>query len=135
MYFLICLKAPTNALRRSTAVNGLYLVRPSAVEVDAWSQLLPGQSSAAAWSWASLFEAMKKSENFTEPSQRIKDAGRIQYDVTSHGRSGPLHYSYPGFIVPIVGDWTATLDWIGIPPSPEQIDTLEGNRHVHAFRL
>ncbi|CAE6528720.1 unnamed protein product [Rhizoctonia solani] len=103
----------------STAVNGLYLVRPSAVEVDAWSQLLPGQSSAAAWSWASLFEAMKKSENFTEPSQNIKDAGRIQYDVTSHGRSGPLHYAYPGFVVPIVGDWTATLDWIGIPPSPD----------------
>ncbi|CAE6515263.1 unnamed protein product [Rhizoctonia solani] len=103
----------------STAVNGLYLVRPSAVEVDAWSQLLPGQSSAAAWSWASLFEAMKKSENFTEPSQNIKNAGRIQYDVTSHGRSGPLHYAYPGFIVPIVGDWTATLEWIGIPPSPD----------------
>ncbi|QRW02509.1 GMC oxidoreductase [Ceratobasidium sp. AG-Ba] len=103
----------------STAVNGLYLVRPSALEVDAWSQLLPGQSSAAAWSWASLFEAMKKSENFTEPSEKIKNAGRIMYDITSHGRSGPLHYSYPGYIVPIVGNWTATLDWIGIPPSPD----------------
>ncbi|KAG9088141.1 hypothetical protein FRC06_002217, partial [Ceratobasidium sp. 370] len=103
----------------STAVNGLYLVRPSALEVDAWSQLLPNQPSAAAWSWASLFEAMKKSENFTEPSAKIKSTGRIQYDITSHGRSGPLHYSYPGYIVPIVGDWTATLDWIGIPPSPD----------------
>ncbi|KAF8758019.1 alcohol oxidase [Rhizoctonia solani] len=103
----------------STAVNGLYLVRPSAIEVDAWSQLLPGQSSAAAWSWASLFEAMKKSETFTEPSDAIKNAGRIQYDVTSHGRSGPLHYAYPGFIVPVVGNWTSTLDWVGIPPSPD----------------
>ncbi|KAF8594154.1 alcohol oxidase, partial [Ceratobasidium sp. AG-I] len=103
----------------STAVNGLYLVRPSALEVDAWSQLLPNQPSAAAWSWASLFEAMKKSENFTEPSAKIKAAGRIQYDLTSHGRTGPLQYSYPGYIVPIVGDWTATLDWIGIPPSPD----------------
>lgn len=62
---------------------------------------------------------MKKSENFTEPSQAIKNAGRILYDVTSHGKSGPLHYSYPGFIVPVVGNWTATLDWIGIPPSPD----------------
>ncbi|KAG9092232.1 hypothetical protein FS749_015900 [Ceratobasidium sp. UAMH 11750] len=62
---------------------------------------------------------MKKSENFTEPSDKIKSAGRILYDITSHGRSGPLHYSYPGYIVPIVGDWTATLDWIGIPPSPD----------------
>jgi choline dehydrogenase len=97
----------------------MYLVRPSALEVDAWSQLLTGQSSAAAWSWASLFPAMKKSENFTEPSEKIKQAGRIMYDIMSHGRSGPLHYSYPGFIVPVVGAWTETLDWIGIPPSPD----------------
>ncbi|KAG8717361.1 hypothetical protein FRC09_014393 [Ceratobasidium sp. 395] len=103
----------------STAVNGLYLVRPSALEVDAWSQLLPDQASAKAWSWASLFEAMKKSENFTEPSDKIKNAGRILYDTTSHGRNGPLQYSYPGYIVPVVGNWTATLDWIGIPPSPD----------------
>ncbi|KAG8736384.1 hypothetical protein FRC10_009387 [Ceratobasidium sp. 414] len=116
---LLALSPNLPAQPSSTAVNGLYLVRPSALEVDAWSQLLPNQPSAAAWSWASLFEAMKKSENFTEPSAKVKSAGRILYDITSHGRSGPLHYSYPGYIVPIVGDWTATLDWIGIPPSPD----------------
>ncbi|KAG9123084.1 hypothetical protein FRC07_000258 [Ceratobasidium sp. 392] len=110
---------PRRKTNSSTAVNGLYMVRPSALEVDAWSQLLPDQASAKAWSWASLFEAMKKSENFTEPSDKIKSAGRILYDITSHGRSGPLQYSYPGYIVPVVGNWTATLDWIGIPPSPD----------------
>ena len=45
--------------------------------------------------------------------------GAIEYDLKSHGTTGPLHYSYPGFILDIVGLWTATLDWIGIPRSPD----------------
>ena len=44
----------------SSAVNGMYLVRPSALEVDTWSQMQNNQAGATAWSWDSLFEAMKK---------------------------------------------------------------------------
>ena len=49
----------------------------------------------------------------------IQTAGNILYDPNSHGSSGPLQYSYPGFLPPIVGDWEATLDMIGIPTSPD----------------
>ncbi|TDL26525.1 alcohol oxidase [Rickenella mellea] len=106
----------------SSAVNGLYLVRPSKIEVDAWAGLISSQdgaTNASTWSWESLFEAMKKSETFTPPSQVIQQEGSIEFDPASHGYTGPLDYSYPGYILPVVGNWTSTLDWIGIPPSPD----------------
>lgn len=60
-----------------------------------------------------------QSETFTPPSEAIQEKGAIEYNNASHGFTGPLHYAYPGFLLDIVGDWTATLDWIGIPPSPD----------------
>ncbi|KAF8584262.1 GMC oxidoreductase [Ramaria rubella] len=103
----------------SSAVNGMYLVRPSEIEVDANAGLNANQTGASAWGWESFFLAMKKSETFTPPPADIQQEGDIQYNLSSHGTSGPLHYSYPGYILPIVGNWTSTLDWIGIPPSPD----------------
>ncbi|THH29224.1 hypothetical protein EUX98_g4966 [Antrodiella citrinella] len=96
----------------SSAVNGLYLVRPSKLEVDAWSTLIPNGDT---WDWSNLFDNMKKSENFTAPTADIQAAGSIMYDPSSHGSTGPLHSSYPGYIVPVVGNWTQTLEDIGIP--------------------
>ncbi|TCD71665.1 hypothetical protein EIP91_005431 [Steccherinum ochraceum] len=95
----------------SSAVNGLYMVRPSKLEVDAWAGLVP---SGDLWNWNGLFANMVKSENFTAPSADIQAAGAIMYDASVHGTSGPVHSSYPGYIVPVVGNWTATLDSIGI---------------------
>ncbi|KAG8940028.1 hypothetical protein FRC03_005823, partial [Tulasnella sp. 419] len=103
----------------STIVNALYMVRPSALEVDVWSHMQNGQSGATAWTWDSMFKAMKKSETFTPPSSEVQAAGNIQFDISSHGTSGPLQHSYPGYIVPIVGEWTKTLPNVGIPASPD----------------
>lgn len=60
-----------------------------------------------------------QSETFTPPEPNIQTVGQIQYNPDSHGYSGPVHYSYPGFLLDIVGDWTATLDDIGILPSAD----------------
>ncbi|KAF8521572.1 alcohol oxidase [Hysterangium stoloniferum] len=103
----------------SSAVNGMYLVRPSQLEVDTIAGLNQNQTGSTAWTWESLFAAMKKSETFTPPSSDIQQQGGIQYNLASHGTSGPLHYSYPGYILPVVGNWTATLEWIGIDSSPD----------------
>jgi choline dehydrogenase-like flavoprotein len=102
----------------STAVNGLYLVRPSALEVNAWAQLA-GPNGTEFWGWDSLFAAMKKSEKFTPPAEEIAKEFDIQYNADSHGTSGPLDYSYPGYLLPIVGDWTTVLENIGILSSPD----------------
>lgn len=77
----------------SSAVNGMYMVRPSKLEVDAWAAMVDGGDK---WNWNSLFASMKKSEDFTAPSDDVKQAGNIQYDPSSHGTTGPLHVSYPG---------------------------------------
>ncbi|KAJ9120092.1 hypothetical protein QFC22_002990 [Naganishia vaughanmartiniae] len=102
----------------STAVNGLYLVRPSALEVDAWASLA-GPNGTEYWGWDSLFAAMKKSERFTPPSSELASEFGIQFNEQSHGTSGPLDYSYPGQLIPIIADWTTVLENIGIVSSPD----------------
>ena len=66
-----------------------------------------------------MFAAMKKSETFTPPSDEIAELGKIQYNPENHGTDGPLHYSYPGYLLPIVGDWTTALNNIGVEVSPD----------------
>jgi choline dehydrogenase-like flavoprotein len=82
----------------SSAINGMYLVRPSKIELDIWSSMISSQDnvSAAAWNWDNMYAAMKKTETFTPPSDKIKTTGNIQFNPDNHGTSGPLHYSYPG---------------------------------------
>ncbi|KAI0941000.1 hypothetical protein AcV7_003223 [Taiwanofungus camphoratus] len=95
----------------SSAINGMYLVRPSALEVNAWAGMIDGGSQ---WNWDTLFAAMKKSEDFTPPSPQIQAEGNILYSNASHGFSGPLHSTYPGYMMPLVGNWTGTLSNVGI---------------------
>ena len=75
-------------------MNGMYHVRPSKVEVDAWASLVDG--GADKWSWDKMFAAMKASETFTAPSSEIQSEGGIQYVASSRGTDGPIHVSNPG---------------------------------------
>lgn len=101
----------------SSAVNGLYLVRPSSLEVNTWAQL--AGTNGSAWNWDSMFAAMKKSETFTPPTEEITQEFNIAYNTENHGTDGPLHYSYPGFLLPVVGEWTTVLENIGVNVSPD----------------
>ncbi|KAG8895791.1 hypothetical protein FRC01_012189, partial [Tulasnella sp. 417] len=103
----------------SSAVNGMYMVRPSASEFETFKKLLGSLDGAAAWGWDSMFAAMKKSEIFTPPSSDIQSQGNILYNPESHGSSGPLHTTYPGYMLPLVGSWNPTLNAVGIPPSSD----------------
>ena len=81
----------------SSAVNGLYLVRPSKIEYDTWSGLMQSQGAEAkAWSWDEHYPFMKKSENYTPPVSSVQSILNVPYDLDNHGSSGPLHASYPG---------------------------------------
>ncbi|GBE89411.1 GMC oxidoreductase [Sparassis latifolia] len=105
----------------SSAINGMYLVRPSAVEVDAWSNMIEGGDQ---WNWDNLYAGMKTSETFTAPSSAIAAEAGITYNIASHGTSGPIHAAYPGYEMPLVGNWSATLSAAGVPPSS---DPYNGN--------
>ncbi|KIO34161.1 GMC oxidoreductase [Tulasnella calospora MUT 4182] len=103
----------------SSAVNGMYMVRPSALEMDTFSKILGSLDGAAAWGWDSMFAAMKKSELFTPPSSDVQSQANILYNQASHGSSGLLHTTFPGSVLPLIGSWSPTLNAVGIPPSPD----------------
>ncbi|KAH8986115.1 GMC oxidoreductase [Lactarius akahatsu] len=105
----------------SSAINGLYSVRPSQIELDAWPSLsAPGDDSAKSkWGWQAMLAAMKKSETFVPPSSDVQQAANIEYDSSSHGSSGPLYNSFPGYMVPLVGSWIPTLGALGVPETQD----------------
>lgn len=74
----------------------MYLVRPSALEVNAWSSLV---ENGSIWNWDNLFVDMKKSETYTTPDSAVQSIVTIDYNKSSHGTDGPLHASYPGLCV------------------------------------
>ncbi|KDQ10352.1 hypothetical protein BOTBODRAFT_494468 [Botryobasidium botryosum FD-172 SS1] len=113
----------------STAMNALYMVRPSAIEVDSIRDLQNGADGSDNWGWFSLWGAMEKSETFVPPTQAVATAGNILYTNASHGLSGPLVSSYPGYMVPIVGNWTSTLGGLGFPLNADP----NGGNGVGAF--
>lgn len=82
----------------SSAVNGMFLVYPSEIEINAWRDLIAPDDSAAAdaWGWEQFSAAMQKAETFTPPLDAVKSQDDIQYNAASHGSSGLLHSSYPG---------------------------------------
>lgn len=105
----------------SSAMNGMYSVRPSQIELDAWASLsAPGDDNAKSkWGWQAMLAAMKKNEIFVPPSTSIQQAANIEYDVSSHGSSGPVYNSFPGYMVPLVGSWIPTLAALGVPESQD----------------
>ncbi|KZT01003.1 GMC oxidoreductase [Laetiporus sulphureus 93-53] len=94
----------------SSAINGMYLVRPSELEVNAWAAMIDGGST---WSWDNLFAAMKQSETYTPATTAVNDVVHIEYSNSSHGFTGPLHASYPGYMFDAVGNWTTTWANLG----------------------
>ena len=74
-------------------MNGLYVVRPSQVEVDTWASLVEGGDQ---WSWDAMFAAMKASEAFSPPTSTVQNTADIVFNAASHGTAGNLHVSYPG---------------------------------------
>ena len=80
----------------SSAMNGMYHVRPSQVEIDTWAGLIDGGDK---WKWDNYFQGLKDSENFTPPSSDVQTIAKIEYDASSHGTGGPIHATYPGLYV------------------------------------
>ncbi|TFK85315.1 GMC oxidoreductase [Polyporus arcularius HHB13444] len=95
----------------SSAMNGMYHVRPSKLEVDAWSTLVNGTTK---WNWDALFAGMKDSETFTPPTSDVQAIAKMEYNAASRGTNGPIHASYPGFEFSTLGSWTATLANAGV---------------------
>ncbi|KAJ5760369.1 hypothetical protein N7520_007525 [Penicillium odoratum] len=103
----------------SSAINGLYLTRPGEDDINAWKDLLGDMDGAENWSWDSFYAAMRKSENFTAPSDSIAEEADIHWNISTHGTAGPIQASYPGYTFPQVGYWVESLENIGIAISED----------------
>ncbi|KAJ3747680.1 hypothetical protein DFH05DRAFT_1480917 [Lentinula detonsa] len=102
----------------SSAINGMYLVRPNEPEINAIHSINPNDTEEF-WTWDSYYAAMKKSETFGAPSADIAAEAGIQYNTDSYGTSGPIHWSYPGETFNLVGNWTPSLLTLGIHSNPD----------------
>ncbi|CAG8931319.1 unnamed protein product [Penicillium salamii] len=98
----------------SSAINGLYMTRPGKDEINAWQAMLGDMDGADNWSWDSFYAALKKSETFTPPSDAIAEQGGITWNSSNHGTEGPIHASYPDYTFDQVGDWSKSLQSIGV---------------------
>ncbi|CEJ58114.1 hypothetical protein PMG11_06784 [Penicillium brasilianum] len=103
----------------SSAINGLYMTRPGEVEINAWKDMLGDMDGADNWGWDSFYAAMKKSENFTAPSDSIAQEANITWNTAHHGTQGPIHASYPGFTFSQVGQWEESLVNMSIAASSD----------------
>lgn len=81
----------------SSAINGMYMVRPPSAQINAWHDLIaPDDATAAAnWGWDNFFDAMKNTEAFTPPVDQSESVAGIEYTASSHGTSGHVHATYP----------------------------------------
>lgn len=98
----------------SSAINGLYYVRHSDIEQNAWADLIGDQEN---WNWQGMLDAMKKSETFTPPNQATTSMFSVPYDAASHGTQGPLHVSFPQSTYPQVGAFLESASTVGIARS------------------
>ncbi|PWN33411.1 alcohol oxidase [Meira miltonrushii] len=84
----------------SSSINGLYMIRASKIEHDAWASL---NNATDKWDWDHMLAAMKKSEDFQEPAQQVRQAvPSLGWDSTSHGTDGPVHVGWPAVSYPAI---------------------------------
>ncbi|KDR81161.1 hypothetical protein GALMADRAFT_1122939 [Galerina marginata CBS 339.88] len=115
----------------SSAMNAMYLVRPSSIEMDAWQSLLSPTNDGASggnWGWESMYGFMKKAENFTPPTSVVQELVNISYDASTHGSGGSMQLSYPAVMINTTALWLPSLALAGIPSlsSPNGGTTLGG---------
>ncbi|GAA5974228.1 hypothetical protein JCM11641_003339 [Rhodosporidiobolus odoratus] len=95
----------------SSAVNGLYMIRQSAIEQDSWAALVDDE---ATWGWDAVYPYLKKSETWTPPNDFNVDSAKMVLNESLHGLDGPVHYSYPGIFYNSTFEWIETLGNLGV---------------------
>lgn len=112
----------------SSAINGLYLVRPNQIEQDSWASLLSenGAEAEGRWKWDNVMNAMKKSETFLPNDGQIAQTlaqadptypgAFLPYRGSSHGNDGPINHAWPGAMFEDVGAWLSSASKVmGLP--------------------
>lgn len=97
----------------SSSVNSMYMVRASAREFNSWGSLI---GAPELWGWDSMFAAMKKSEDFQEPVQAVRDVvPSLKWNPASHGTGGNIKTGWPGKSYPFVQSFLNAVAGTGTP--------------------
>ncbi|KAK7703253.1 hypothetical protein SLS64_009230 [Diaporthe eres] len=97
----------------SSSVNSMYMVRASAREFNSWGSLI---GAPELWGWDSMFAAMKKSEDFQEPVQAVRDVvPSLKWNPASHGTGGNIKTGWPGKSYPFVQSFLTAVSNTGTP--------------------
>lgn len=97
----------------SSSVNSMYMVRASSREFNSWGSLI---GAPELWGWDSMFAAMKKSEDFQEPVQAVRDVvPSLKWNPASHGTGGNIKTGWPGKSYPFVQSFLTAVSNTGTP--------------------
>mgnify|MGYP002722020936 FL=1 len=96
----------------SSAINGLYYVRHSVHEQDAWGDVIGAKDL---WGWDNMYRAMKKSEAFTGPLDSVAQIDQISPNPDSHGMNGPINSTWPAVTYECVGAFVNASSSVATP--------------------
>ncbi|KIM35567.1 GMC oxidoreductase [Hebeloma cylindrosporum] len=97
------------ALGGTAAVNGMYFVRGSTAEYDAWEKLgNPG------WNWNTINEHIKSIESFTPAPPEI--AQEFGSEDAGHGTQGPINVTFSNYYAPnsVIPAFRKTMQSLGV---------------------
>lgn len=97
----------------SSAINGLYYIRQSAREQNLWAKLIDNATDL--WGWENMLRAMKKSENFTAPTDQARTVGDIHWNTSAHGSNGPIGVTWPAISYAPVGAFIESASNVSAP--------------------
>ena len=87
------------------------MIRQSEIVQNSWATLA---NDTDRWGWDTVYPSLKKSENWTPPTDSHIEQASMVLDESLHGLDGPIHYSYPGYFYESQYEWIPTLANMGV---------------------
>ncbi|KAG8527574.1 uncharacterized protein KY384_007727 [Bacidia gigantensis] len=97
----------------TSALNFMTWNRGCADDYDAWERL-----GNEGWGWDGIIPYFKKAENFHEPTPEHQEENTSLYEITNHGKGGPMHNTYSSSYRASHKHWHATLNALGVNTNP-----------------
>ncbi|KAE8220564.1 hypothetical protein CF319_g5929 [Tilletia indica] len=100
----------------SSALNFLVWDRAAKQEYNAWEEL-----GNKGWNWSNMYKYMRKSEQFTAPTQAQQDKLNLRPTSADYGSSGPIKVSFPKYVSEQVQNWIPALKTLGLAENSQPL--------------
>ncbi|KAE8214346.1 hypothetical protein CF327_g2248 [Tilletia walkeri] len=100
----------------SSALNFLVWDRAAKQEYNAWEEL-----GNKGWNWSNMYKYMRKSEQFTAPTQAQQDKLNLRPVSADYGSSGPIKVSFPKYVSEQVQNWIPALKTLGLAENSQPL--------------